>query len=301
MALKPFNYVAAVLTSAALAVAPIGQAFAAGFVGGMSHVSVSGKPGGYGGGGGGGWGGGGGGGGGCHGGHGKIIIHNKWINIYKPININKNININKSIVINKGGVSVEANAFAAAGAQAQAFSGGGGYVSVDTRGNLGGDVAVRAVEQCVEQEASVVKAIHPVCVDEGGREYPASHMIKETWVDASYEGELARCIAGAHLKVKVGDVLQSDQGMAGTYKTGDTLSCNAHEALVHYRGGMLKCAPARPVKDCTERTNLRQYGSGDMFFSYRAKVCVIPSRTASASEDDVSGMALDGGVGGSTE
>lgn len=294
MAPKPFNYVAAFLTSAALAVTPIGEAFAGNLVGGMTHISTGGVPGGYGGGGG----------GGCHHG-GKIIIHNKWINIYKPITItktidnSKNININKSIVINKGSVSVQASAFAFAGAQAQAISGGGGYVSIINKGNLGGEVAVHAVEQCIQQDATVVKAIHPVCVDQGGREYPASHMIKETWVDASYEGEVARCIAGSHLKAMVGDVLQSDQGMAGTYKNGDTLTCKEHEALVHYRGGMLKCAPAKPVKDCTERTNLRQYGSGDMFFSYRANVCVIPAREASASAQDVGGMPLDGGVGGS--
>jgi hypothetical protein len=28
------------------------------------------------------------------------------------------------------------------------------------------------------------------------------------------------------------------------------------------------------VPDCTERTNLRKYGTGDMFFTYRAKVCM---------------------------
>jgi len=27
------------------------------------------------------------------------------------------------------------------------------------------------------------------------------------------------------------------------------------------------------VPDCTERTNLRKYGSGDMFFTYVSKVC----------------------------
>ena len=37
---------------------------------------------------------------------------------------------------------------------------------------------------------------------------------------------------------------------------------------------MLKCAPAVQVVDCTERTNLRKYGTGDMFFSYVAQVCL---------------------------
>ena len=58
-----------------------------------------------------------------------------------------------------------------------------------------------------------------------------------------------------------------------------------------------KCAPAVPVKDCTERTNLRLYGTGDFFFSFRAKVCVGAAKTASAHSVELSGMALDGGVG----
>jgi hypothetical protein len=29
-----------------------------------------------------------------------------------------------------------------------------------------------------------------------------------------------------------------------------------------------------PVVDCTERTNLRKYGTADLFFSYRAEVCL---------------------------
>src|SRR5438477_3723608 len=83
---------------------------------------------------------------------------------------------------------------------------------------------------------------------------------------------LARCIAGATLKVTIGDVLQSDKGMAGTYEHGQILGCGEHEALRHYKNGMLKCVPAVPVRDCTERTNLRRYGSADFFFTYRADV-----------------------------
>jgi hypothetical protein len=45
---------------------------------------------------------------------------------------------------------------------------------------------------------------------------------------------------------------------------------------------MLKCAPAEKVPDCTERDNLRKYGSGDMFFTYVSKVCQVPGRQATA-------------------
>ncbi len=246
----------------------------------------------------------------------KNIDNSKNINITKNIdnskniNIEKNVTINKSIVINKGGsgsASASAFAYASAFASAQANAsataisyGGNQYVSISnqTSGNVGGNVSVNAQNACVEQEANVVKSIHAVCVDRSGREYPASHMIPDTWVEGSYEGEIARCIPGSTVRVSVGNVAQSDQGLAGTFEGGQTLSCAAGEALVHYRGGMLKCARARPVKDCTERVNLRRWGSGDFFFSYRARVCVAaPAEASAASSEDLSGMTLEGGVG----
>lgn len=255
----------------------------------------------------------------------KPVTINKDINIYKPVTINKDINIvknidvsknitinknieiNKSIVINKGGgAQAEAQAFAAAQASASSsssanvvvYSGGGSYESV-TINNHGGEIGqVQTQAACEMQEATVVKAIHAVCISEEGREFPASHMFGETWIEFAFEGEVARCIPGSHLKVVIGDVLQSDQGMAGTYQNGTVLECAEHEALRHFKDGMLKCAPAVPVPDCTERTNLRRYGTGDMFFSYRSQVCVTSTRTAQR-ELDVTGMTLEGGVGGS--
>ncbi|MGH6877889.1 MAG: hypothetical protein ACREHV_11000, partial [Rhizomicrobium sp.] len=150
---------------------------------------------------------------------------------------------------------------------------------------------------CEAQQATVVKAIHAVCVAATGEEFPASHMLGESWIESSYEGEVARCIAGSVLKVVIGDVVQSDHGMAGLYEHGRILMCGPHEVLRHFKDGMLKCAPAMPVPDCTERTNLRRYGSGDFFFSYRAEVCAAPANEASAHETEVTGISLEGGVG----
>lgn len=234
---------------------------------------------------------------------------NKNVNVNNNVNINKNININKTIIINKGdsgsGAEAEAEAGAWASAQsksdsnAQAVSGSSSYsdTTVNNYGGAGGAVAVAAEEACHVQEASVVKAIHVVCVA-GGQQFAASHMVGDTWISAAYEGEVARCIPGATIKAIIGDVLQSDQGMAGTYSNGQVLTCGVHEALRHYKDGMLKCAPAVAVPDCTERTNLRRYGTGDMFFSYRAQVCVKggESHEARASDLDLSGMSLEGGV-----
>ncbi len=254
----------------------------------------------------------------------KPVTITKTINIYKPVTIDKSvtiiknidnsksISISKSIVINKnvvinksGGGEAEASAFASAMASASAsasaqanvtvYNGSYQDVRVFNQGG-GGAVGVSAEETCQMQMATVVKSIHAVC-EADGREFAASHMIADTFIDSSYEGEVARCLPGAILKVIVGDVLQSDQGMAGTYEHGTVLQCGPHEALRHYKDGMLKCAPAVPVKDCTERTNLRLYGTGDFFFSFRAQVCAGAAKTASAHAVELSGMALDGGVG----
>jgi hypothetical protein len=242
---------------------------------------------------------------------------NKNINQVKNININKDVNINKNVVNNKnivivktGGGTAEAAALAIAAASANAnsnsssvsYSGSYSESTVINQGGgfVGGAVAVDTQQACHMVEASVVKAIHAVCMFEG-REFGASHMTRDTWIESSYEGEVARCIPGASLKVVIGDMVQSDQGMAGSYEGGQTLNCAPGEALRHFKDGMLKCAVAVPVKDCTERTNLRLFGTGDFFFSYRTQVCATSSRTSQqySREDDaqVSGMALDGGVG----
>ncbi|MBV8976992.1 MAG: hypothetical protein JO261_06575 [Alphaproteobacteria bacterium] len=240
------------------------------------------------------------GGGGCHGGGGgSTIVINKNINIFKPVNINKNVNINKVVVINK--INVEAAAFAQALAAANASAGaqvviygGGSYEYVNVKNESGAAASATASGHCEMQDATVVKAIHAVCVAGDGREFPASHMTAETWIDTSYEGEVARCIEGSRLKVVIGDVVQSDQGMAGIFTRGIILRCGEHEAVRHFKDGMLKCVPALSVPDCTERTNLRKFGTGDMFFSYRARIC---AGGEASRELDIDNGALNGGVG----
>jgi hypothetical protein len=310
------NSLIAALASVALMLAPLSPAIAGNMGGGYGggHGSTPGCPNM-----------GGGGHGGGHGGGSNLNI-NKNINIFKPviinknIDINKNININKNVIINKNVVinkvnaisSAEASAIATAnsgsnsgsgsnaGAQTIVYAGSYQIINYNNRG--GGTIAIAAVHgggACHMQEATVVKSIHAVCVSFEGREYAASHMIGDTWIDSGYEGEIARCIPGSHLKVIIGEVLQSDQGLAGTYDHGQVLMCGEHEALRHFKDGMVKCAPAIPVPDCTERTNLRRWGTGDFFFSYRAQVCVTSTTTAEAATEatEVSGMSLDGGVG----
>lgn len=235
----------------------------------------------------------------------KPVI-NKPVTINKGVTINKNITINKSIVINKGGgeASAFATALAVAGAGAGANAsanlviyGGNYFEDVTVHNHYGDGLAIRPTLACQMQEATVVKAIHAVCVAADGREFPASHMSEHTFLDSGFEGEILRCIPGLTLKATIGDLSPSDQGLASAHAEGETLACGPHEALRHYKNGVVKCAPAKPVPDCTERSNLRKFGSGDLFFSYRAKACIAPSSGPAAAALDLSGMPLDGGVG----
>ena len=248
----------------------------------------------------------------------KNIDDSKNIDITNNINASKNIEINKSITINKGGsatatatasssstsdavalalaaaisqlsVSLRGNAMA----NANATTGGGTIVSVESGSTAigggggfgeGGPLSVETVAPvqasapCSFTSATVIKAIHAICVSADGHEFPASHMVGDTWISAGYEGEIARCLPGSALKVMIGSVVQSAQGAAVNTVHGETLSCAPHEALRHFKDGMLKCAIAVRVPDCTERTNLRKFGTGDMFFSYVSKVCLDQGR-----------------------
>ncbi len=171
-----------------------------------------------------------------------------------------------------------------------------------------------------------MKAIHAICVSADGHEFPASHMIGDTWINSGYEGEIARCLPGSVLKVMVGSVMMSDQGLAVSLNDAQVLSCGPGMAVRHFKDGMLKCAIAQKVPDCTERTNLRKWGTGDMFFTYVTRVCMEQKRemvggqsrvsagysytmtqeqrnmaaaaaAAKARELHLSGMNLNGGVG----
>jgi len=119
-----------------------------------------------------------------------------------------------------------------------------------------------------------VKAIHAICVSADGHEFPASHMIPDTWINSGTDGEIARCLPGSVLKVMVGSVMMSDQGLVVSLNDAQVLNCGPSMAVRHFKDGMLKCAIAQKVPDCTERTNLRKWGTGDMFFSYVTRVCL---------------------------
>ena len=184
------------------------------------------------------------------------------------------------------------------------FVGGGGssYINVTQQsGNIGN---LNVEEPCVQQWAQVVSSIHAECIDLRGNLHPATRMIAETWVDSSIDKEIYRCLPGSSLHVTIGEVVQSSRGLAGVYEGGQVLSCAPGEALRHYTDGVVKCAIADRVPDCTERENMRRYGTGDMFFSYAAQVCAVLAGTGNglnysqaSGTLELSSSGFSGGVG----
>jgi hypothetical protein len=102
-------------------------------------------------------------------------------------------------------------------------------------------------------------------------------MRAETWLDASADAEIYRCLPGSAMKVTIGDV-------AGAPPSGapQTLECYPGEALRHFPGGALRCVAAAPVDDCVERDAMRRNGTGAYFFSYPTQVCLPPGPVALA-------------------
>jgi hypothetical protein len=241
----------------------------------------------------------------------KNILIDKSINITKNVDASKKFIIDKKIIINKGKgeANAEAFAFALARSSSRSYASvyGGSYMDTAVSYDGGVDIGVLAAEEpCIEQWATLVRAVRAVCVDVRGRKHPAARMRAETWIDASYSGEIYRCTEGASLRVRVGHVVESEEGMAAVFEGGDELICRPGQALRHYADGQVKCATAERVPECTERRNLRAWGAGDIFFTYQAKVCARSYAASNQSgkmshgrsrELELSGMSLNGGVG----
>jgi hypothetical protein len=209
------------------------------------------------------------------------------------------------------GANASASARARSGLNARAggsvwVSGGGSaYVTVDqpyptTINGLNVEGAVRQVirvpyEEWRRWEKRVV--IQAVCIDDRSVPHPASQVRPGRDVDADYEGELYRCLAGTWLQATWAEY-NGDISFDG----GETLSCRKGEALWHGRGGLVECRPQKAERDCNERSLLRRYGAGvkvltmvreELYTAYREEVVEQAGVAVSGAS-----MTLDGGVGG---
>lgn len=161
-------------------------------------------------------------------------------------------------------------------------------------------------ETCLPQ-ISYVETLRPVqalCIDDKGTPHPASRLTPDEEVAGTYTGEIFRCLAGTHMQVTLGQIENS----TASFAEGETFSCRKGEALVQSGAGQLACAPARPQRNCNERSLLRRHGPGIKLvrISTREETCIPTEQTTYKTitreverivPDEASPIVLDGGVG----
>jgi len=153
------------------------------------------------------------------------------------------------------------------------------------------------------QTRTVARPVQAVCIDDRGTPHPASRLTADDAVDANYSGEVFRCLAGTHMQVTYGDVINGQSSFA----QGETFSCRKGEALAQ-RNGELVCATAMPQRNCNERSLLRRHGPGiklvrqtvqeETCVPQRTTVMKTVTRDVERAQPLVNGpIVLDGGVG----
>ena len=200
-----------------------------------------------------------------------------------------------------------AQSFAASGAGAGSSSvvfggGGGGYWSMGEGAtgliqglNVEGGIAPRREAYEAERTKIRIVVIQAVCIDDKEVPHPASQVTPDREVDEHYEGELYRCIAGAHMQATLADF----HGQV-SFEHGEIINCAKGEALYRFGDGKVTCRPQAPARDCNERSLLRRFGAGvkivkmlsvERYVAYREEV----SKSAQVTSFN---MTIDGGVGG---
>ncbi len=195
--------------------------------------------------------------------------------------------------------NVYANALAQTNAASYALGGGSGFSSGEGVSNSYiPNLAVEGVETgearriCAEyRSVAKVVAVQAVCLDDKAIPHPASQVIPDRDLLASYEGEVFRCIAGTRMQYTLADYAGS-----ADFGRGQTVPCLKGEALYHSATGQLACRPQRPARDCNERSLLRRYGAGIKVIRAGAQQCVA-YRTETAQSNTSGAIQLDGGVG----
>lgn len=167
--------------------------------------------------------------------------------------------------------------------------------------------AIRGTEEyCVDRivEESKTRPVQALCIDDRNTPHPASRVDGELSVSGNYNGELYRCVAGTHMQITLGDMIDGK----ANFDTGETFSCAKGEALYHSRGGVLQCRLQIAERNCNERSLLRKFGPGVKLVNMPVKktICEPAKRetiTKVVKEVKVprpvvaGDLVLDGGVG----
>jgi hypothetical protein len=190
-------------------------------------------------------------------------------------------------------------AFTATQTQAQVTGGGGGSASFISAGpvtavnlGVGGEEREAYEAERTKIEKVVIQAF---CFDDKDVPHPASQVQPDREIAEGYEGEVYRCIAGAHMQVTIAQWREQV-----SFEGGQTLTCLKGEALWHSAGqggGRLVCKPQIPARDCNERSLLRRFGAGIKILT------IVMTEKYEAYREHSSGavttaMTFDGGVGG---
>lgn len=242
------------------------------------------------------------GGGGHYGRTPRITIHGPRINVGVNVNTNVNVNVNASAVANAS-AGAGAGARAGSGSTAIAIAGGGGgsFGAPPAATMISGlDVAGIAAYELVEEERTrwieEWRVIRAVCVDDRGSPHPASRPDPNERVDAHFDGEIFRCMAGTYMQATIG---WREDGR-DRWDDAWTIVCQRGEALRHGAGGRVYCAQETAQRNCNERSLLRLYGPGLRLVHLRREERYTETvrRRTEYRETRTLTLMLDGGVGG---
>lgn len=177
--------------------------------------------------------------------------------------------------------------------------GGGGYsnvVGTATSGmidglNVGGGQEMEAYME--SRTTTEIVPIRAVCMDDKGMPHPASRPNADEQVAPTFDGEVFRCMAGTHMEVTIGRMVNGQAVWDG----GSALSCQKGQAIT-YKGGQLVCAAQIAQRNCNERSLLRRFGPGIKYITLTRTTQVQAQRQQSSQYTSFrSSMFIDGGVG----
>jgi hypothetical protein len=212
-----------------------------------------------------------------------------------------NISIGSTVVANANAQSFAVSG-AGAGSATTVFGGGGGYWSMGEGAagviqglNVEGAMIPQRVAYEAERTRIRIVVIQAVCIDDKEVPHPASQVTPDREIDEHYEGELYRCIAGAHMQATLADY----HGQV-SFEHGEIINCAKGEALARFADGKVACRPQLPARDCNERSLLRRFGAGVKIVKMLSVERYVAYREEFSKSAQVStfNMTIDGGVGG---
>jgi len=215
-------------------------------------------------------------------------------------NVNVHVNVNATaIAVSKANANATSNSNSSSGSSSDSFffSGGGaqviatpGFPVLQPLNVLSSELAKKAITE----RRSIFKQVivQAVCIDDRGAPHPASQLFPDRDVAEHFEGEIYRCIVGTKLQATIADYTGKV-----AFDGGQTLACAKGEALWH-SAGVLTCRPAKPQRNCFERSLLRRHGVGVKVFKMSKIEEFTSFREEIVEASHTSVVGFDGGVGG---